>query len=107
MKKLLWISRHDLTQENKEILKKAFGEFKVEQYSDTVDAEKIRELGQQGYDAAIVVLPPQLLAPALRSFPAVYRFIVEREVKKDGTAVFTPTGLEKIVEVRIVTEQVV
>ena len=109
MKKIVWVSRHELTKRNEEILNKAFGNWELVAWiKETVTPEKLKELTDEYSDAAfVVVLPPQLLAELLRSTKEVYRFIVNREIKEDGTAVFTPTGLERIVRIEIVTERVV
>jgi len=110
--RLVWVSRHELTEENWRILRKAFGleEIEVVQYTKTV--EDIRELiefaDQHGADAFVVVLPPHLIQQLLQATDKpVYRFVVEREVLPNGEAKFTPIGLERIVRVEIVTERVV
>ena len=109
MEKIVWISRHELDERNKEILNKVFGNWELVAWiKETVTPEKLKELTEEYSDAAfVVVLPPQLLAELLRSTKEVYRFIINREVKEDGTAVFTPTGLERVVRIEIVTERVV
>jgi len=109
MKKIVWVSRHELTKRNEEILNKAFGNWELAKWvKDTVTAEELKRLSEEYSDAAfVVVLPPQLLAELLKYTREVYRFIVNREVKEDGTAVFTPTGLERVVRIEIVTERLV
>jgi len=109
MKKIVWISRHQLHEENKRILDKAFGNWELVAWiKDTVTPEDLRRLAGEYSDAAfVVVLPPQLLAELLKYTKEVYRFIVDRDVKEDGTAVFTPVGLEKVVRIEIVTERLV
>ena len=107
--KVVWISRHQLNEENKEILSRAFGSWELVKWvRDTVTPEKLKELTEEYSDAAfVVVLPPQLLAELLRYTKEVYRFVVDREVKEDGTAVFTPVGLERVARIEIVTERLV
>ncbi len=109
MKKIVWISRHQLNEENKRILDKAFGRWELVAWiKDTVTAEDLKKLAEEYSDAAfVVVLPPQLLAELVRYTKEVYRFVVNREVKEDGTAIFTPTGLERVVRIEIVTERLV
>ena len=109
MKKIVWVSRHELDERNKEILNRAFGSWELAKWvKDTVTPEKLKELTEEYSDAAfVVVLPPQLLAELLRYTKEVYRFLVDREVNEDGTAIFTPTGLERVVRIEIVTERLV
>lgn len=108
MKKVVWVSRHELNERNKEILNKAFGSWELVWIKETVTPEDLRKLAEEYSDAAfVVVLPPQLLAEVLKYTKEVYRFVVNREVKEDGTAVFTPVGLEKVIRIEIVTERVV
>jgi len=108
-KKIIWVSRHELTKRNKEILNRAFGSWELAKWvKDTVTAEELKRLSEEYSDAAfVVVLPPQLLAELLRYTKEVYRFIVDRELKQDGSVEFTPTGLEKVVRIEIVTERLV
>ena len=108
--KMVWVSRHELNEKNREILQKAFKEYEVVQCRETV--KDIRELiefaDKEGADAYIVVLPPHLIQQLLsKDKRPVYRFIVERKVDKEGNAEFTPVGLERIVRVEIVTERVI
>jgi hypothetical protein len=107
--KIIWISRHELTDENKRILSKAFGEWElVEQVKQTVTAEDLKRLVEKHKDAKfVVVLPPHLLSELLKHTQEVYRFVVERTVDEQGNAVFTPIGLEKIIKIEVVTERVV
>lgn len=108
-KKIIWISRHELTEKNNRILDKAFGNWELVKWvKDTVTAEDLKKLAEEYSDAAfVVVLPPQLLAELVRYTKEVYRFIVDREVKEDGTAVFTPVGLERVLKIEVVTERLV
>lgn len=107
--KVVWISRHELNEENEEILNRAFGNWELVKWvKDTVTAEDLRKLAEEYSDATfVVVLPPHLLAELLKYTKRVYRFVVDREVKEDGTAIFTPTGLERVVRIEIVTERLV
>lgn len=109
MKKIVWISRHELDERNKEILNKAFGSWELVKWvKDTVTPEDLKKLAEEYSDAAfVVVLPPQLLAELIKYTREVYRFVVNREVKEDGTAVFTPVGLERVLKIEVVTERLV
>ena len=108
--KLVWVSRHELTDLNKQILQKAFGDFDVVQFKDTVqDIRQLKEFADQSKaDAYIVVLPPHLIQQLMQvDERPIYRFIVERKVDEQGNAVFNPIGLEQIKEIKVVTERIV
>jgi len=108
--RLVWVSRHELTDLNKQILQKAFGDFDVVQFKDTVqDIKQLRQFADQHRaDAYVVVLPPHLIQQLLAiDQRPIYRFIVERKVDEQGNAVFTPIGLEQIKEIKVVTERIV
>jgi hypothetical protein len=109
IRKIVWISRHELNKKNKEILTRAFGEWEIAEWvRETVTAEDLKELTEKHKDAMfVVVLPPQLIAELLKFTPNVYRFTVERTVAEHGNVVFTPVGLEKIIRIEIVTERVI
>jgi hypothetical protein len=98
-----------LNEANKEILTRAFGEWVlVEWVRETVTAEDLKELAEKHKDAKfVVVLPPQLIAELLKYTKEVYRFVVDRRVDEQGSAVFIPIGLEKIIKIEVVTERVV
>ena len=108
--RFVWVSRHELTDLNKQILKKAFGDFDVVQFKDTVqDIKDLKQFAdQRGADAYIVVLPPHLIQQLLAiDKRPIYRFIVERKVNEQGDVTFTPIGLERIKEIKVVTERIV
>jgi len=110
MKRIVWVSRHGLDERNHRILQEAFKDYEIVQYKETVKdvGELIEFADENEADVYIVVLPPHIVQQLLsKDKRPVYRFIVERKVDEEGNAEFTPVGLEKIVEVRIVTEKVV
>lgn len=110
MQTLLWVSRHELTDRNHSILRKAFGEYEVVQYRETVqDVKQLKQYADEnGVDAYIVVLPPNLIMELMKiDRRPIYRFITERKVDEQGNAIFTPIGLEKIEEIKIVTTHIV
>jgi len=110
MRTLVWVSRHELTQLNHEILRKVFGDYEIVQFKETVNdiQELIKFADDNNADAYIVVLPPHLIQQLLsRDKRPVYRFIVERKIDEQGNAEFIPVGLERIVEIKIVTERIV
>ena len=110
VKLLVWVSRHELTDLNKQILQKAFGDFDVVQFKDTV--QDIRDLkafaDQHRADAYVVVLPPHLIQQLMQvDKRPIFRFVVERKVNEQGNVEFTPIGLEQIKEIKVVTERIV
>ena len=66
MKKILWISRHVMTNEQTERLRKLYGEFEVENYDGTV--ESIGQLKEQieRCDVIAAVLPALLLSELVK-----------------------------------------
>jgi len=108
--KIVWVSRHKMTRENCDILRRAFSEFEVVQYSNTVKnvKELIEFANREGADVYIVVLPPHIVQQLLsKDKRPVYRFIVEREVDETGNVKVIPVGLERIVRIEIITEKVI
>ena len=107
---LVWVSRHELTPQNHEILKHAFGDYSVVQYADTInDVGDLKTFADKhGADAYVVVLPPHLIQQLMNADRRpVFRFVVERTVDENGNATFVPIGLERIVEIKVVTERIV
>lgn len=110
MTDVIWISRHPLSLENIDILRRAFGDdIRIKQITKTLTPQDIVEIvDYNGKDAKyVVVLPPNLLQAFLDTGAEVYRFVVERELKEDGTVYIHPIGLERIKEIKYVTERVV
>lgn len=110
IRRVVWVSRHELTFENHLIMQRAFGVVSVVQFRDTVNdvQELIKFAEDNDADAFIVVLPPHLIQQLLqRTDKPVYRFVVEREVDEQGNAIFKPVGLERIVKIEFVTERIV
>jgi hypothetical protein len=107
--RVVWISRHELNEKNREILTRAFGKWELAEWvRETVTAEDLKQLAEKHKDAKfVVVLPPQLIAELLKYTKEVYRFVVDRRVDEQGNAVFIPIGLEKVVRIEIVTERIV
>lgn len=108
--RLVWVSRHELNKKNWEILKKAFGDVEVVQFKDTVqDINELCDFARSVMaDGFIVVLPPHLIQQLLSNVKVpVFRFIVERKVDEQGNAEFIPVGLERIKEIKIITERIV
>lgn len=110
MTDVIWVSRHPLSMENIEILRKAFGDdIRIRQVTKTLTEEEVKGLVEyNGKDAKyVVVLPPNLLQALIDTGAEVYRFVVERKLKKDGSTDITPVGLERVLKIEYVTERVV
>ena len=110
MTDVIWISRHPLSLENIEILRKAFGDdIRIKQITKTLTEENVENIVEyNGTEAKyVVVLPPNLLQAFLDTGAEVYRFVVERELKEDGSVHIRPVGLERVKEIKYVTERVV
>lgn len=81
MKKVLWISRHEMTQEQRSDLDRITGGAELLLWKETVtDIAKLLPLLQQA-DAVAAVLPPELLAEllALAGDMPVLRAVSERK----------------------------
>lgn len=109
--KLVWVSRHSLTEKNWDILKCAFPQgVTLYQYRDTVsDVRELKEFADKvEADAYVVVLPPHLIQQLMQiDRRPIYRFVVDRKLLPDGEVIFDPVGLERIVKIEVVTERVV
>lgn len=82
MKKVLWISRHEMTQEQRSDLDRITGGAELLLWKETVtDIAKLLPPLQQA-DAVAAVLPPELLAEllALAGDKPVLRAVSERKV---------------------------
>lgn len=108
--RLVWVPRHELNDRNHYILKKAFGKYEIRQYPHRVkcihDLIYFAELVNA--DAFLVVLPDHQLAELFKySKLPIYRFIVRRVEKDDGSKEFIIKGLEEIIDYTIVTRRIV
>ncbi len=109
---IIWISRHDLTPRNIELIERGFkrkiDELEIIHIMETVDVEKLKELATLYNNAIfIVVLPIPLLMELLKLVPdRVYRFVVNRIDKGNGEVEFDPVALERVVKLEVVTEEV-
>ncbi len=107
--RLVWVSRHDLTNENWKILEKAFGKVEVFQYKETVkDVKELKEFADR-HDANgyIVVLPPHFIMDLMKiDNRPIYRFVVNRIIIGNEVE-YIPIGLERVIEIHVVTERIV
>ena len=117
--KVLWVSRHELSEDQLTDLRRIYGDVEIVKFQDTV--ESARQLVEVGKDCDVfaVVLPPALLAdltnPRTNTKPVI-RSVMER--KPTGRMVTNPvTGKEeaemamyfvaweRVIRVEIVTER--
>ena len=98
MKTILWISRHTMTQEQENDLKRIYGEdIKIKQYDNTVNS--VNEIVTIGEDCDIfaVVLPPtiimDLVNPRNNTKPVI-RSCMSR-IETGNTTANPATGLEE------------
>lgn len=119
MTRVLWVSRHTMTQEQSADLNRIYGDVEVKQFADNIEsAKQVVELGSD-CDVLAVVLPPAFLAdltnphvntkPVIRSVAnrvATGKTIVNPATGKEEPEMkFEHAGWERIVKVEIVTEK--
>lgn len=99
MKKVLWVSRHMLSEEQLKDLQRIYGDVEIKQFADNVQsAKQLVEVGED-CDIFAVVLPPALLAdlinPRINNQKPVIRSVMERV--PTGTMIVNPgTGKEEM-----------
>lgn len=105
MKKVLWISRHQLTQDQIDGIKKVLGdEFEYSQYDQTVkNAEEIVEqIKETKADALVAVLPVRLLSEVFAEtdvkilVPRSKRKLIPNQNGEESKVVFEYDGFEVI-----------
>lgn len=117
--RILWVSRHTMTQEQEADLKRIYGANIVKQYAESItSAKQVVELGAD-CDVLAVVLPPAFLAdltnPRINTKPVIRaianRVATGRTVTNPATGAEEPemkfehAGWERVVKVEIVTEK--
>lgn len=105
IKQIFWVSRHEMTEEQFNALKKIYGEFDIRQINKTI--ESVQELAPylEYADVWAVVLPPTLIAELMKitNKPIIYA-VNGRELTTDGKAEFIFKGWRKYNKVVIETE---
>nr|DAH91475.1 MAG TPA: hypothetical protein [Caudoviricetes sp.] len=120
MTRVLWVSRHTMTQEQSADLKRIYGaDVEVKQYADNIEsAKQVVELGSD-CDVLAVVLPPAFLAdltnPRINTKPVIRaianRVATGKTIVNPATGAEEPemkfehAGWERIMKVEIVTEK--
>ena len=119
MTRVLWVSRHTMTQAQEADLRRIYGEIEVKQFADSVEsAKQVTELGAD-CDVLAVVLPPAFLAdltnPRVNQKPVI-RAIANRVAtgktvlntakgKDESEMKFEHAGWERVIKVEIITEK--
>ena len=117
--RILWLSRHNMTNEQIADLKRIYGDVEIKHYTDTVSSWKdVVEIGED-CDVLAVVLPPAILAdlvnPRNNNKPVIRAIANRVETgntvinpatgKEEKEYMFVHAGWEKIVKIEIVTER--
>ena len=117
--RVLWFSRHNLTNDQLADLKRIFGEVAINHVSaNAADVNDIIEAGKED-DVLAVVLPPALLAqltnPRINTKPVI-RAIANREPtgkkiinpatgREEDEFMFVHDGWERVLKVEVVSER--
>ncbi len=114
MTHILRLTRHTASEEQLEALRAAYGEIETEEVSETLPAsprEAVARFDELAANADVVeaVLPLNLMESVLKfsGFSkrggVLLRSVMDREIKEDGTAVFTFNHYEVIDKVEVVS----
>ena len=118
MIRILWLSRHTLTEAQEADLHRIYGEFELKQYSDSVTGwQDVARIGED-CDVLAVVLPPAILAdltnPRNNQKPVIRAkanrvetggVVVNPATRKEEKEFrFEHAGWEKVVKIEVVTE---
>lgn len=117
--KVLWFSRHNMTEDQLADLRRIFGEVQINHVTtNAATVDDILEAGKKD-DVLAVVLPPALLAqltnPRINQKPVI-RAIANRQPtgkkiinpatgKEEDEFMFVHDGWEKVIKVEVVTER--
>ena len=111
MKKVLWFSRHNMTEEQKNALKNKLGSIEVNQVNKTVKSAFELKAEIDGADVIAIVAPINLQAQFLKlaGNKPVITAISDRIINKseDGTedkVVFKFNRWEQLLKIEVVTE---
>ena len=118
MSKILWLSRHTLTQDQLNDLNRIYGMVEVKTFDQTVTSWK--EVAEAGYDCDIlaVVLPPAILAdltnprnntkPVIRAkanrVPTGNTTFNPATGKNEAEYRFEHAGWERVLKIEVITE---
>ena len=117
-KKILWLSRHTMTQAQMEDLERIYGEVEVKTYDQTVEGwHDVVEAGAD-CDVLAVVLPPSILAdltnprnntkPVIRAranrVPTGKTIVNPATGKEEAEYRFEHAGWEHVVKIEVIVE---
>ena len=117
--KILWLSRHDMTQEQIADLQRIYGDIEIKHHTATVNSWRdVVEVGSD-CDVLAVVLPPAILADLVNprnNTKPVIRAIANRietgnmivnpaTGKEEKEFKFVHAGWEKIIKIEVITER--
>lgn len=117
--KILWLSRHTMTQEQLEDLNRIYGKIEVKTFDKTISGWKdVVEAGED-CDVLAVVLPPAILAdltnprnntkPVIRAkanrVPTGKTIVNPATDKEEAEYRFEHAGWERVVKVEVVVEE--
>jgi len=120
MTKILWLSRHGMTEEQEKDLKRIYGDdIVIKQYTATVNGwQDVAEAGKD-CDILAVVLPPAILADLVNpknNTKPVIRAIANRVEtgktiinpatgKEEKEFMFKHVGWERVIKIEVITER--
>ena len=118
MKKVLWLSRHTMTDAQRDDLERIYGEVKVKPFDQTVTGW--RDVVEAGADCDVlaVVLPPAILAdltnprnnlkPVIRArakrVPTGKTIVNPATGKEEAEYRFEHAGWERVIKIEVVVE---
>ena len=119
MKRILWVSRHEMTEGQIKDLRRIYGDFDLVKFDKTVN--NVKEIVEAGKDCDIlgVILPPNLLAelvnPRINTKPVI-RAVADRietgntilnatTGKKETEYKFVHIAWEQVIKIDIITKR--
>lgn len=119
MKKVLWYSRHNMTEDQISDLQRIYGDIELKQVS--ASAASFKDVLEAGEDCDIlaVVLPPAMLAdltnprnnakPVIRAIanrvPTGNKVVNPATGKEEDEFKFVHAGWERVIKIEVVTER--
>lgn len=111
MKKILWVSRHAMTQEQSEDLERIYGKSEIIQYDKTV--ENVKNILRNDIDVYAVVLPVNLISDLRKSTDSeIIQSVSGRvstgrtDVNNETEYIFRHLYWQKIIKFDIETERI-
>ena len=117
-KKILWLSRHEMTEAQKQDLERIYGEVEIKTFDQTVSGW--RDVVEAGADCDVlaVVLPPAILAdltnprnnqkPVIRAranrVPTGNTVVNPATGKEEAEYRFEHVGWERVIKIQVIVE---